>query len=133
MDGYLSLSGMSQRARDEYLVYASAMIVRKVGVDMPDSIAADFFFCSESVDGYEYGLLDIVFNCLAYVLRKHCMDDDVVAAFTELLEVEASTDVVSLVMNELSTFSLKIEDGLVPMLQKKEYSVKSAGRFRTTY
>jgi len=133
MSGYLKLSDMSQAQRDEYLVYAAAMVVRESGMDMPDPIAADFFFWSEQVGGYEYGLLDTVFNCLAYILRTGRMDDDVIMAFTELLEVDASSDVTSGVVLELSTFALKVEEGLVPMLQKKEYSVKSLGRFRTTY
>lgn len=120
MDGYLSLSGMSQHARDEYLVYASAMIVRNAGVDMPDEVSADFFFWSESRAGYEYGLLDTVFNCLAYILRTGRMDDDVIMAFTEMLEVDASPDIASVVVLELATFALRVEDGLVPKLQKKD-------------
>lgn len=120
MDGYLQLSDMSQSQRDEYLVYASAMIVRKAGVDMPDEVAADFFFWSENRTGHEYGLLDTVFNCVAYILRTGRMDDDVIMAFTEMLEVDANPDVTAGVVLELATFALKVEDGLVPKLQKKD-------------
>lgn len=120
MSGYLKLSDMSQAQRDEYLVYAAAMVVREAGVDMPDEVAADFFFWSENRAGYEYGLLDTVFNCLAYILRTGRMDDDVIMAFTEMLEVDVSSDVSSKVVLELATFALRVEDDLVPMLKKKD-------------
>ncbi|MDH0145140.1 hypothetical protein N7335_01905 [Stutzerimonas stutzeri] len=120
MSGYLKLSDMSQAQRDEYLIYAAAMVVREAGVDMPDEVAAEFFFWSESRAGYEYGLLDTVFNCLAYILRTRRMDDDVIMAFAEMLEVDANPDVTAGVVLELATFAMKVEDGLVPKLQKKD-------------
>lgn len=120
MSNYLKLSDMSQAQRDEYLIYAAAMVVREAGLDMPDEVAADFFFWSENRTGYEYGLLDTAFNCLAYILRIGRVDDDVIVAFTEMLADDADNNVVSVVLKELGSFASAAENGLVPMIKKNE-------------
>lgn len=121
MTELLTLSEMTQQERDEYLVYASAKILRRSGLDMPDNVAESFFFYSEKTPGYEIELLDTVFNCLAYTLNPRALSDKDHLAIMEMLTVDTNDEeVIHAIIMELMTYSKYASIGKAP---KPETSV----------
>lgn len=115
----ISLAGMTQQERDEYLVYASAKICRGAGVDMPDEVAEQYMFFSERAPGYQLDLLDTVFNCLAFTLFPRALCDKERQAMQEMLAIDCEDeDVTNGIIMQLITYGNYSVMGKVPDIKK---------------
>lgn len=111
----ISLADMTQQERDEYLVWASAKICRGAGIDMPDHAASNYTLLSEKQPGYQFDLLDTVFNCLEFTLFPRELENKERQATQEMMAIECEDEeVTNAIIMQLITYSNCAIMGKVP-------------------
>lgn len=116
--GLISLADMTRQEQVEYLVWASAKICRGAGVDMPDHVASNYMLLSEKQPGYQFDLLDTVFNCLTVTLSPRDPGNEEIQAMQEMMAIECEDEeVTNAIVMQLITYSNCAVMGKVPKFE----------------
>lgn len=79
------ISGLTLAERDDYVCRQSIAVLQVSGYDMPLGVALDYLLDSEGQGGYQFDVLDCVFNCISFILEHKHGDTEVKEAMENML------------------------------------------------